>query len=231
MSPNPTVLLFDIDGTLMTQKGASRRAVKAAFEKVHGRGDTVDTVPFAGRTDPLIFTDALVRLGHDPSEALLEALYEEYLSILPGILQTDPQVSLLPGVREILAALRERPGVERRAIGLGTGNLERGARVKLGHFDIWSAFDFGGYGSDASNRAELLRIGAERGAARLGRPRSGCRVVIIGDTPLDVAAALAIGAECLAVTTGGDSAEVLREAGATRVVDDLTDPAALAWLS
>ncbi len=227
MTPRPTVLLFDIDGTLMTQKGVSRRAAAESFGEVHGRADALDTVHFAGRTDPLIFGDGLRALGLEVTTAALEAVFEVYLRILPDRMRTDPHVALLPGIHELLAALHPH---DHLAIGLGTGNLERGARLKLGHFDLWEAFDFGGFGSDHPDRAALIGVGAARGAARLGRTVSECRVVIIGDTPLDVAAARANGAETLGVLTGGDTREALVNAGAERVVDDLTEPAALRWL-
>lgn len=227
MTRRPTVLLFDIDGTLMTQKGVSRQSANDAFGAVHGRPDALDGVHFAGRTDPLIFGDGLRRIGHEVTEAALEAVFDAYLGILPGRMRTDPHVALLPGIRELLAALHGRPGVE---IGLGTGNIEAGARVKLGHFDLWDAFAFGGFGSDAWDRTALIGIGADRGAARLGRARADCRVIVLGDTPLDVVAAHANGAECLGVLTGGDTTETLATAGADVVFEDLTDPAVLAWL-
>jgi phosphoglycolate phosphatase len=223
----PTVLLFDIDGTLMTQKGVSRKAAQDAFGAVHGRADALDGVHFAGRTDPLIFGDGLRRLGLEVTASSLDAVFAAYLDILPGRMRTDPHVALLPGVRELLARVRDIPGF---AVGLGTGNIEAGARVKLGHFDLWPAFDFGGFGSDAWDRSALIGVGAARGAARLGLPVSDCRVIILGDTPLDVVAAHANAAECLGVLTGGDTRETLGAARADVIFDDLTDPAALDWM-
>jgi phosphoglycolate phosphatase-like HAD superfamily hydrolase len=227
VTSRPTVLLFDIDGTLMTQKGVSRRAAAEAFGEVFGDATALDAVHFAGRTDPLIFGDGLRIIGREVTAEALEAVFVAYLRILPDRMRTDPHVALLPGIHDLLAALRPHAHL---AIGLGTGNIERGARLKLEHFDLWTAFDFGGFGSDHHDRAALIGIGAARGAARLGRPLSECRVVVIGDTPLDVAAARANGAETLGVLTGGDTRETLERAGAEAVVDDLTDAAALRWL-
>jgi phosphoglycolate phosphatase-like HAD superfamily hydrolase len=136
---------------------------------------------------------------------------------------------VLPGVPEILARLKERGGC---AVGLGTGNIRRGAEIKLARGGLHQHFAFGGFGCDHEDRAELLRIGAERGAARLGRPRAACRVVVSGDTVRDVQAALAIGAACIGVGTGGIALAELLQAGATAVCADLRsagDPALLPY--
>jgi phosphoglycolate phosphatase-like HAD superfamily hydrolase len=130
-------------------------------------------------------------------------------------------------VRARLAELATR---ERIAIGLGTGNVEHGARLKLAPLELADAFAFGGYGSDHEDRAELIAIGADRGAARLGRARADCRVVVIGDTPKDVAAAQAIGAESIAVATGLFAVDELRTTGASVVVPDLEHDDARAFL-
>jgi phosphoglycolate phosphatase-like HAD superfamily hydrolase len=132
---------------------------------------------------------------------------------------------VLPGVLELLDALEGSRGV---ALGLGTGNIEAGARIKLTPARLSERFAFGGFGCDAEDRAELLEAGARRGAAALGAARARCRVVIIGDTPLDVAAAHAIGAECLAVATGNFDVDALQ--GAERVVERL-DVSLTSWLA
>jgi phosphoglycolate phosphatase-like HAD superfamily hydrolase len=121
-------------------------------------------------------------------------------------------------MREAVRAGRERGA----AVGLGTGNVREGARLKLGRVGLFEHFDFGGYGCDAEDRAEVIRIGAERGASALGRTLSECRVVVIGDTPKDVAAAQAIGAECVGVATGSYSVDALLACGATAAFSDLT---------
>jgi phosphoglycolate phosphatase-like HAD superfamily hydrolase len=116
------------------------------------------------------------------------------------------------------------------AVGLGTGNLRDGARLKLSRVGIFERFAFGGFGSDHEDRAALLRVGAERGAGLLGAPMAECRVVVIGDTPKDVAAAQAIGAECIAVATGSFTVAALAACGPTYVFGDLRDEGALAAL-
>jgi phosphoglycolate phosphatase-like HAD superfamily hydrolase len=126
--------------------------------------------------------------------------------------------------------LERLAGYEHVALGLGTGNVERGAQIKLGRARLGRHFSFGGYGSDSAERAELLRAGAERGAARLGVSVVTCRVVVIGDTPRDVAGAQAIGADCLAVGTGGHEAAALQALGATCGVANLAESAAFEFI-
>jgi phosphoglycolate phosphatase-like HAD superfamily hydrolase len=223
------VLLFDIDGTLVDGDGAGRRAMEAAFADVTGDAAVLRTFTFAGMTDPAIVRAGLRALAIDPARhpELIEAVLAGYLERLPPTIAATPKFRLHAGVAELLDAIA---GNEALAIGLGTGNLERGAEHKLAPLGIWGRFAFGGYGSDAEDRAALLEVGARRGAARLGQPREHCRVIVIGDTPLDVAAAHAIGAECLAVATSVFDAPALRATGAELVVDDLGDAAALAML-
>ena len=222
----PIVYLFDIDGTLVTGDGAGRRALRQVFGRRYRRHDALDRVVFHGATDRAILREALLALGVAHDEAHIDAVLAEYVAVLavvvdPGAYRPER------GVVALLDALDGRPGL---AVGLGTGNIEPGARIKLAAAGLNPYFGFGGFGSDAEDRAELLAIGALRGAARLGVPQAACRVVVIGDTIRDVAAAHAIGAFCLAVATGGNSVAELRAAGAEVVVADLEDPAARAAL-
>ncbi|MEM9458567.1 MAG: HAD family hydrolase [Myxococcota bacterium] len=247
----PTVLLFDIDGTLLNAHGAGRRAMEAGFLAATGRA--LASFRFAGMTDPAIAREGLraagllpdgasgpgvepivepgVEPGVEPTQAGLhaqiQAIIESYLEHLPAQLQARaPRV--LPGVRELLDHLmRTRDGA---AVGLGTGNVEAGARAKLRAAGLDAYFAFGGFGSDHEQRAELLRAGVRRGAARLGVPVSSCRVLVIGDTPRDVAAAHTIDAECLAVATSHYDVETLRATRPSEVVSDLRAPRARAWL-
>jgi phosphoglycolate phosphatase len=223
----PTIQLFDIDGTLLDGKGAGRRAMEAAFTEVVGSCEGLRRMGFAGMTDPAIVRAGLEYAELECDAATVEAVLEGYLLRLADCIATTPGYGLHAGVHEILDRLEH---VDRCAIGLGTGNVERGARLKLEPVDIDHRFAFGGYGSDHEDRAELLRVGAQRGAGRLGVPLEACRIVVIGDTPRDVAAASAIGAECLAVATSFFSIDTLHEAGATRVVADLTSPEAIEML-
>ena len=226
MAGASTVLLFDVDGTLITCGGAGRRAMEGAFEEVTGRAD-VCAFSFGGNTDRAIARQGLRNAGREPSDADIDAFLERYLARLPSEIARGDGYRVLPGVVEVLDALIDREGI---AVGLGTGNVERGAREKLRPGGIEGRFAFGGFGCDHEDRGRLLEAGAARGSARLGAARDGCRVVVIGDTPRDVEAARAIGAETLIVRTGWSTLEDLRAAGPDRLVDDLLDPSALAFL-
>jgi len=228
----PTVLLFDIDGTLITTGGAGKRAVRRALE---AWGDRVKLSPtpgagqfsYAGMTDRAIVRRGLLEAGGSPTEALIDELVDSYLDALALEVARSPEDAyrVLPGVERVLDACAERDGV---ALGLGTGNVARGARLKLEHVGLASRFAFGGYGCDAEDRAELVRAGAVRGAALLGRPLEACRVVVIGDTHRDIAAATAIGADCVAVATGPEPLADLRKLEPTFAFADLTDDAVVA---
>jgi phosphoglycolate phosphatase-like HAD superfamily hydrolase len=224
----PLILLFDIDGTLLHAHGAGRRAISRAFECLLGAPGAIDAVDLQGMTDPLILKAGLAAIGASHREDLLEALLEAYLASLELELLADASVTVLAGVTELLSTL---PTVDRpMAVGVGTGNVEAGARAKLGRCGLDSHFTFGGYGSDHELRSELLRVGARRGAQRLGVPVEQCRTLVIGDTRRDIEAARAIGAECLAVGTGGVALDALLAHGATCAVKDLSDPQAFAFL-
>lgn len=216
-----TVLLFDIDGTLLHAGGAGRRAFQRAFHEVVGAAEACAGFSFAGMTDRAIARRGLTASGladRPDCEVLVGKLVDAYLAALHDELAVTQHYRVIPGAREAVISARGRDGV---AVGIGTGNIKGGADAKLTKGGLQGLFDFGGYGCDAEDRAELLRVGAMRGAARLGHPMAACRVIVVGDTVLDVKAALAIGARCLAVATGGSERDELRRAGAHWVFDDL----------
>ena len=214
-----TVYLFDIDGTLLATGGAGRWAMEAAFAAVTGRSDACSGFSFAGMTDRAIARAGFTAVAQSVSEERIDQLLDAYLQSLAAEVTASSGYRVLPGVTEVLVRLQTQPQC---AIGLGTGNTRAGAMIKLQRAALDPHFAFGGFGCDHEDRAELLRIGAERGASRLGRPRAECRVLVIGDTVRDVAAALAIGADCIGVGTGGTSLGELRQAGAIAVFTDLT---------
>ncbi len=223
--PRPTVLLFDIDGTLVSTPGAGRRALDAAFKALHGRDEACKGIRFDGMTDGLIARLGLGGLGVEVTEARIQAVLDLYIPLLAAELDACGArgCTVHVGVVQALDAAR-RAGA---ALGVGTGNIEAGARLKLQHAGLLHYFDFGGYGCDSSDRPTLIRCGAERGAARLGAKLEDCRVVVIGDTPKDVHAAREVGAECLGVGTGSFSPEELLSAGAHCAFPNLAAPGAL----
>lgn len=226
MSPRiSTVVLFDIDGTLILTGGAGRRSMIRACEAVLGRKDALEGLSFGGMTDRGILRHGIESVGEVFEEALYQALLESYLEFLEEEVPASDGYEVMPGVFEILERLADLEGL---ALGLGTGNVRRGAEVKLRHGGLSERFTFGGFGCDHEDRVELIRAGAERGAEQLGRPLSACRVVIVGDTPRDVHAAVAIGADAVGVGTGGHLPEELSRVGARAAFDDLTGPDALA---
>jgi phosphoglycolate phosphatase-like HAD superfamily hydrolase len=221
----PTVLLFDIDGTLMDSGGAGRRSMDRAFERVHCRRDACAAIRFGGMTDRAIARAGLTAIGVEATPASVDGLLAAYLEALADELPSATAI-----VHAGIEAALDAGAAAGAAVGLGTGNLREGAQLKLGRVGLAGRFSFGGFGCDHETRSELLRIGAERGATALGAPLAACRVVVIGDTPKDVSAALAIGAECIAVATGTFSLEELVACGPTRAFRDLDEEGALAAL-
>ena len=222
----PTVWLFDIDGTLVTTGGVGRRALELAFARTHGRRDACSGFRFDGMTDRAIVRGGLLSLGVEPTAAAIDSVLAGYLDVL------DEEVAHAPaetyrvhqGIRETLDVLQAENGC---AVGLGTGNIRAGARIKLDRVGLYTRFGFGGFGCDDEDRTALLRRGAERGAESLGLTLPEVRVVVVGDTPKDVAAARGIGAQSVGVGTGSFSAEALLAAGATCAFASLGVPGAL----
>jgi len=224
----PAILLFDIDGTLLHAGGAGRRAVARVFGERFARREVFDDVRFHGMTDRAIVRGGLARAGLAADEAAIDGVCAAYLAALADEVPRSAGFRIMPGAAALLEALAGRAGL---AVGLGTGNLREGARIKLEHARLSHHFAFGGFGCDAEDRAALLRIGAERGARHLGADLGDCRTIVIGDTPKDVAAAQAIGAESLTVETSGFAAAELRAAGATWAFPDLAAEGVLAALT
>lgn len=218
------LVLFDIDGTILLTAGAGRRAVLRAVEEVHPLSEAARAVRFDGKTDPLIVMELLEASGHPrwQERAVVDALCERYVTHLEQELdERGHETVLLPGVLELIDALAREPGV---LLGLLTGNVVRGARLKLRSAGIDpERFVVGAFGSDAYTRPELPAIAAARAEAHLGRVPSVDEVVIIGDTPADVTCGAGIGARPVAVATGSYSVEALTEAGAAATFADLSD--------
>ena len=218
----PAVVLFDIDGTLITSGGAGRQAIILAFEQWLGRKDVTLDFSFAGMTDRLITRRGFECLGLPVDEPDIDAFLDVYLGILKSSVQTASTYGIHPGMVEALEQLKREPNV---ALGLGTGNVEVGARIKLERMNLNAYFAFGGFGCDGEIRSDLIAAGIVRGRERLGAPDAPA--LIIGDTPSDVQAAHANGARCLGVATGGATRAALEASGADAIVDNLGEPGAL----
>lgn len=216
------LVLFDIDGTLLSAGGAGRRALGRALVDVYGTAGPIDTYDFHGGTDPQIVRELLGAAGLAPADvAAGEArLYARYLEHLEAEIGDGRAVRLYPGVPTLVEALAAARGC---VVGLLTGNIEAGARVKLRGTGLWPRFRVGAYGSDHADRRCLPAVAAERAAALLARPFRGVDLIIIGDTPRDVDCARAFGAACLAVATGRHTVADLTACAPDHVFADLAD--------
>lgn len=213
------VCLFDIDGTLLASGGAGKAALESAFThefQIELRAQ----VPYAGRTDRAIIRDLLHAHGVVETPETVQRLFRAYLERLPSCLNAH-RGRVLPGIRELLAHLQARC---RCAVGLLTGNVRAGATAKLGHFSLNEHFRFGGFGDHHFDRDDVAREALAAVRREVGEDVRPEQIWVIGDTPLDVRCARAIGAKVAAVATGVHSLEELRAAGPDVAVSDLADP-------
>lgn len=220
------LLLFDIDGTLVRTAGAGRRALNRAFEELFGVPSGLEGVRLDGNTDPMIY-EALfwAHLGRSPSEAEERELRTRYLEhLVPALEECRDGYQVMPGVHAILERAR---GAE-RGLGLCTGNIEPGARLKLGPGGLEPFFPIGGFGSDSGERWRLVELGRRRAEAHFGRGFD--RVTLFGDTERDVDAARRVGVESVGVLAGASDADRLAHARPDRLAPRLDDPELLNWL-
>jgi phosphoglycolate phosphatase len=216
------LILFDIDGTLVLTGGAGIRAMNRAGAAVLGVDNLLEGVQVAGRTDWSILHDALKNAGHELDEHLFERMRDAHHEYLreeiehPG----DGVKDVMPGIRELLRALQARDDA---FLGLLTGNFEEAARIKLDHFDLWEYFRCGAFGDDAADRNALVPFAVDRARECGFGTFAYADVVVIGDTPHDVACAQAVGALPVAVATGHFTIDQLRATGAPVVLEDLRD--------
>ena len=208
-APARTLLLFDIDGTLVLTGGAGARAMVRAFEEVFGFFNGLGTLSMAGRTDAWITAQMLTAHGLDPDPAQLRQLHDVYTGhLVHEVRQDSPGKVLLPGVTALLDVLAARDDV---FLALLTGNYREGARIKLEHFDLWRYFRAGAFGDEAHDRNGLLWKALDDVREAGGGAFRPADVVVIGDTPLDVAVAVAGGTRSLGVATGSYREDALLE--------------------
>lgn len=214
-------LLFDLDGTLVLTGGAGMRAFDHAYKEVFRVEGDISGVSPAGKTDrAILFEVCRMLIQRDPTPEEEEEVFNRYVSYLRIEIKRSPKFRILPGVESLLEALSKNTHC---LLGLGTGNLKEGAKIKLTYAGFWDYFTFGGYGCDATDRAELLRIALRRGQDQLRDGEAFSTVYVIGDTPRDIEAGRALGARTIGVATGPYSVEQLSKAGADRFYTDLSD--------
>lgn len=213
------LLLFDIDGTLVWG-GPAKHAFRRAMTETFGTAGAIESHSFSGKTDPQIARELLEGAGftNGEIEAGFPELWRRYLGHLEDGL-VDRPMEILPGVAELLEALSGHRDV---GLGLLTGNIVQGARLKLGSAGLADHFAMGSYGSDSEDRDELPAIALMRARETWGVDFDADDVVVVGDTPRDVACGRTVGARTVAVATGHFEVATLADAGAGHVLEDLS---------
>jgi phosphoglycolate phosphatase-like HAD superfamily hydrolase len=216
------LILWDIDGTLIVSGRAGLHALERAFSQLHGRTPDLRQLDLFGRTDKWIAERVLEQHGIASNAGNVHDYLEAYLGVLHEEVRAR-QGRVLPGVLELLDTLHARTDVVQ---GLLTGNLQRGARIKLEHYQVWHYFAFGAFGDDSPIRNELgphaLRRARERHAVEFAPDRT----FVIGDTPHDIECGKVIGAKTIGVATGKYSVADLLAHHPTAAFKDFADPAA-----
>lgn len=218
--------LFDVDGTLVTARGAGRQALAAALSQTFGTTGPIEQYDLRGKTDARIVADLMraAGLADEVVARRLGACFRVYARELRRAIGDGSRVQVMPGVPGVLAALgRRRDAV----VGLLTGNIEVGARIKLGPTGLLPHFRVGAYGGDHPDRARLPHVAAERIRRLTGRALALRDMAIIGDTPLDIACARACGAQAVAVATGQHPLAELAACGPDMLFADFADVSAV----
>jgi phosphoglycolate phosphatase-like HAD superfamily hydrolase len=218
-----TLILWDIDGTLIVSHGAGVRAMERGFRERFNRDCDLSRIDWAGRTDSWITSEVLRHHQLPVTSENVQAYLAAYLSALPKELAAGPQGQVLPGVLELLETLHHHDDV---AQGLLTGNLQRGAEFKLTHYQVWHYFEFGAFADDSPQRNDLGPHALRRAGSRHGVQFAPDHTFIIGDTPHDIACGKVIGAKTIAVATGKYSFDELAAHRPTALFRDFSDTAA-----
>ena len=220
MPDSPRIVLFDIDGTLVSTGGAGAVAWRQAFEELHGIPADIGKFTDAGMTDPDVGAktfEAVMNRAPTPRE--LAQLVQRRLEHLPEAIAQSEGYRVLPGVPERLRQLSH----DGHLLGLITGNGDGAAFVKLSRGDLMRWFSFGAYATAGVDRTGIVRRAVERGEATLGCEVPNSDIFVVGDTPRDIDAAHAVDCTAIAVATGHHDAAALREAGADHVLETLEE--------
>ena len=215
------LILFDIDGTLISTNGVAKRCLVAAIEETLGASTVGLGHDYAGKTDPQIFAE-IVRASNLPEEMIdrhRDAVFSAFFRRLEDELNEE-NVTVLPGVRELLAALQQE---EAATLALLTGNMLQGARIKLTPPGLLGYFAFGAFGNDAYHRHDLPEIAVARAYERTGATFRAKDIVIIGDTPHDIDCGRHLNVRSIGVATGGHSHDILAQSSPDYLFHDLTD--------
>jgi phosphoglycolate phosphatase-like HAD superfamily hydrolase len=213
------LLLFDIDGTLLTANGTGRSSVEAALSRQFGRPIHTDAVAFSGKTDPQIMAEVLRENDIPPTDEHVDTALATYQDTAHPALSADT-VTVLPGVAALVDALHDRSDVH---LGIVTGNVERMAYRKLEAARLDAPFPFGAFGSDHADRNRLPPLAIDRAAAYTGHRFDGSDVVVIGDTARDIECGARAGAYVVGVCTGHYTRDDLAPHGPDLLLDDLRD--------
>ena len=213
------LLLFDIDGTLIHSGGAGVEALKRALKERFRIEDDLHDIEFAGMTDSGIVTNILNKHEILANAENVTAFLDSYVHFLSKELPFR-KGNLLPGVLDLLKKLKTRKHV---VLGLLTGNVSRGAELKLGHYGVWHFFEFGAFADDHHDRNQLGSFACARAKEKHGREFCADEIDVIGDTPRDIACGKALGARTIAVATGSWSREKLAEHQPDILIDDFSD--------
>jgi phosphoglycolate phosphatase-like HAD superfamily hydrolase len=221
-----SLLLFDIDGTLLLSGGAGVRAMTKTFEALFGVPDAFAGIPIGGNTDTFLLSTALARANLPDNLDVQARFRTAYLPVLQREIQRpgSGRHGLMPGIESLLVALNTQQSFH---LSLLTGNFEPAAQIKLAHFGVAEFFQWGTFGEESANRDDLGRIAMTRARQRHVPSAALERAVVIGDTPHDIACARAAGVRMLAVATGFYSVDELTAAGADVALRDLTDTASV----
>jgi len=212
------LVLFDIDGTLIRSGGAGVRAFERTFHEVFGLPEATRTLKFAGRTDVSLVRECFTQHGLETSEANISRFFDHYPAFLEQLLQST-RGGICEGILDLLQLLEAAP--DKPTLGLLTGNVRRGAELKLRHYQLWDHFETGAIADDHEDRNCIASVAKQRGEQILGRKLAGNEVVVIGDTPHDITCAQSIGAQVLAVATGEFNRAQLLPSNPTWAVDDV----------
>jgi phosphoglycolate phosphatase len=216
------VVLFDIDGTLISSGGAGKAALEMAMAAEFGLAHAIDQLRLSGRPDRAIIGDLFRLHAVEDRPEHRQRLTAAYLRHLPACLASH-NGRVLPGIATLLDELRRREV----PLGLLTGNIRAGAEAKLGFFGLYEHFAFGGFGDHHHDRDDIAREALEEIKQRLNGRHSPERIWVVGDTPLDVRCARAIGAKAVAVATGWHGADELAGCRPDLLFEDLSDASLL----